>query len=746
MSSGLFARLGRAVTTREPALAYHVSRVLVSVCLMVASLAVGVATHVTGAYVVAVAASFVLVDSARRVMGRHVGIVFGLHLADAVVVALAMIFSGLPVLLAIGPYGYLLTGAVLLLPLRRAVAVGVWASGWMLVMLVFGEPVGSEAMSDGVISVATTVAMAVYLSATVYLASVAARAMRERGQLSESLRSSRARIHAIVESSPLVVFALDPLGRVTFTESDGLEALGVPRDDVQGCSIYELMPGADELHLAIQEVLTTGESISRDIRIGPSAFHVRMSPELDARGLVSGLIGIASDDTERVAASDAMRRKVEMEQLISRLSTHLIGLPPNEIEDGVALAVQSVAEFVGADRAVVGLTTDEGRLRRVEAYERPDIEPSPPELRNHGPEDLPWLWRRLTSGRLLAVSTLEAIPAEAWRLAEVWRNMGVNSAAIVPIFLFREFAGAASIESRSEHAFTDDDLVLLRFMAEMAVAVLHRKRVHEQLEDLVRSKDQFIASVSHELRTPLTTVVGLADELRTRPDDFEPDERREFHRLLAEQAAEVSDIVEDLLVVARADIGKVSIQSTAVELWPEIDGVLRGFVDSRRVRTVAPSAPLEVWADRTRLRQIVRNLISNALRYGGEHVEVGISDAGGVVVVEVADDGGSIPADVAEELFEPYRHTAQVEGRPPSIGLGLTVGRKLARLMGGDLSFMPRDGWTVFRLELPAMAPVPAPSFDGVAPSESVGSAVDAATLAVADGADPVVTVDAAAS
>ena len=609
---GVLSRLGRAITTSDPISAYHASRVMISVLLLGAALGVGLVTGWTGAYVVVGASIAVLFDSIRRVMGRRTGGVLGLHLVDAAVVALAIVISGLPVLLAIGPYGYLLTGAVLLLPLRQAIGVGGWVSFWVAITLLFGKPFGSDAVTETIVLVSSAVVMVTYLGATVYLSSVAARAMRERGDLSERLRSSRARIHAIVESSPLVVFSLDRVGRVSFTESVGLEPLGAPGGDVVGRSVYELLPGAGELHLAIQEVLTTGDSVARDIRVGTSAFHIRLSPELDSGGLVSGLIGIATDETERITATDALRRKVEMEQLISRLSTHLIGLPPDEIEAGVALAVQSVAEFVGADRATVGLATDDGRLARVEAYERPGIEPVPLQYQNHGPEDLPWLWNRLTSGRLLAVPNLDAIPSEAWRLAEVWRDMGVNSVAVVPIFLFREFAGAASIDSHREHAFTDDDLVLLRFMAEMAVAVLHRKRVHSQLEDLVRSKDQFIASVSHELRTPLTTVVGLADELRTRPDDFDSIERNEFHRLLAEQAAEVSDIVEDLLVVARADIGKVAIQATSVELCPEIDGVLRGFVDSRRVEVIAPREKLDVWADRTRLRQIVRNLISNA--------------------------------------------------------------------------------------------------------------------------------------
>ncbi len=753
MGRGLVERVRSGLATYDAARAYHVSRAAISIALIVASLVVFGVARWPGALAVSVAAAIVLGDSYRRVQSRRVERVMLLHLADATVVAGALIVSDLPAIVGFAPYGYLLTGAALLLPARRMAIVGLWTAACVAATLLFGEPIGSTAVDPAIVWVSMSVALVVYLSATMYLLSVAAGAMRDRGRLSERLRSSRARLHAIVESSPLVVFALDTDGRVTFTENEGFFAFGAGAADAIGVSIYDLLPDAAELHLGVQEVLAGGMSVARDMRIGTRAFQVRLSPEMDGAGLVTGLIGIATDETERIAADEALGRKVEMEQLISRLSTHLIGLPPDEIEDGVALALESVADFVGADRAVVGLATEEGGLARAQAYVAPGIAPVPVEYQRHTPERLPWLYNRLTSGRLFSVPHLRAIPNEAWQLAEVWEQIGVNSVAIVPIFLFRQFAGAASIDSQKEYAFTDDDLVLLRFMAEMLVAVLHRKRVHDQLQDLVRSKDEFIASVSHELRTPLTTVVGLADELRSRPDDFDPEEQQEFHRLLAEQSAEVSDIVEDLLVVARADIGKVSIQQAEIDLGPEIDSVLRGFADGDRVLVEGGDNGVAVWADRTRLRQVVRNLISNALRYGGAEVVVSLLvDEAGRAAIEVADSGAGVTAEIAEELFEPYRHTAQVEGRPPSIGLGLTVGRKLAQLMGGDLVFVPRDGWTVFRLQLPAVAAdTVAEGFDGDTFSESIGAATETANIPAVAGEppsddEPTVHFDAAAS
>jgi len=717
----LVQRVADWFTTQDPHVAYHGARAGITVALVAVATGIYVATGWNGAIVVGVASGLVLADAVIRIKGGTAGPVLILQVVDSTVIGVAIVLAGLPDVIMTGPYGYVIIGAVLLLPWQRAFIVGGYVAAWVAVILVLDDAAVNPVVPGDVVWIASASAAVVYLAATFYLSMVAAAAMRERGRLSESLRSSRARLHAIVESSGLVVFTLDTSGRITFTESEGLAAFGGPLRSVVGDSIYTTVPDAAELHVAVQEVLVGGEIVSRDIRFGDRAFRVRLVPNFDSAGNVIGLIGTANDETERVAASDALSRKVEMEQLISRLSTHLIGLQPDEIESGVDLALESTAKFVHADRAFVSLVDDDGALTVRHAYSGPGL-PDLPAGFCQTPDELPWLFSRLMSGRILAVSRLDMIPAEAWRLRELWNDLGVSSVAIVPIFVFRRFAGAAVITSAREDAFADDDLVLLRFIAEMLVAVMHRKHSHTQLEELVRSKDQFIASVSHELRTPLTTVVGLADELHVRRGDFDGAERDELHRLLAEQAGEVSDIVEDLLVVARADIGKVSIQPASVALRHEIEGVVRGFAGAAGVVTVSGPGDVEGWADHTRVRQILRNLVSNSLRYGGDRVEVRIVEGAGTVSIDVADNGEMLPVEEAEVLFEPYRHSAQVEGRPSSIGLGLTVGRELARLMGGDLTFITADGWNIFRLTVPSAVDVSAEGFASAPGSESVGS------------------------
>ncbi len=229
-----------------------------------------------------------------------------------------------------------------------------------------------------------------------------------------------------------------------------------------------------------------------------------------------------------------------------------------------------------------------------------------------------------------------------------------------------------------------------------------RIAVERRLQELVKSKDEFVASVSHELRTPLTAVVGLSTELLHRWREFSEEEISEFTATIAGQSREVANIVEDLLVAARADIGKVSVYPDKVDIPAEVEAVLEVFPTDVTERVEVVGEPTWAWADPTRLRQIVRNLLTNAVRYGGDHIEVRYEQRNGTVELVVADDGDGIAPEFEQVVFEPYGRAKQDAAQPGSVGLGLSVSRHLARLMGGDLIYRHDGDKACFKLQVPA--------------------------------------------
>jgi signal transduction histidine kinase len=231
------------------------------------------------------------------------------------------------------------------------------------------------------------------------------------------------------------------------------------------------------------------------------------------------------------------------------------------------------------------------------------------------------------------------------------------------------------------------------------------KRAEEALEQLVVSKDRFVAAISHELRTPLAAVVGFTSELLQDWDAISDGERREFLSIANDQAMEATNIISDLLVAARADIGGVTVTHGPVEVPREVGRALAG--NGWDVPVICPDVLPVACADKGRLRQVLRNLLTNAVRYGGASERIVMSAGQESVSVEVRDDGPELSQAQLDALFEPYARAHQSAGITESVGLGLTVARHLAVLMNGTLVAF-RDGEeTVFRVTLPMMGHCP---------------------------------------
>jgi signal transduction histidine kinase len=223
-----------------------------------------------------------------------------------------------------------------------------------------------------------------------------------------------------------------------------------------------------------------------------------------------------------------------------------------------------------------------------------------------------------------------------------------------------------------------------------------------RLERTVRETDRFVASVSHEVRTPLTAVVGLSSVADEAWDELSAAERREFVRLIASQNREVASIIEDLLVAARAGGTGVRIDLGRVDIHHELATVIATLEMEGRLVTTQGTGSAH--ADSGRVRQIVRNLLTNAIRYGGHTISATVRENGDEVELEVADNGPPIPEQAREAIFEPFAKGGPSIHRHDSVGLGLTVSRQLAELMNGRLSYDHRDGWSRFILTLPSQA------------------------------------------
>jgi NtrC-family two-component system sensor histidine kinase KinB len=222
-------------------------------------------------------------------------------------------------------------------------------------------------------------------------------------------------------------------------------------------------------------------------------------------------------------------------------------------------------------------------------------------------------------------------------------------------------------------------------------------------------KSEFVAAVSHELRTPLTSIYGFAETLLRQDVLFEEEQRRTFLSYIASEAQRLTGIVDALLNVARLEAGDLQIELAPTDVRSVVSEVVKGveesgMVNGHRIEVDLPTEPLDAAADREKLRQIVANLVDNAVKFSphGGTVTVAVRRTAGSVEVRVVDRGPGIPATERARIFRKFYRGDYARGRPGSTGIGLFIAEGLVRAMGGRIWVDSEEGeGSSFAFELP---------------------------------------------
>lgn len=239
--------------------------------------------------------------------------------------------------------------------------------------------------------------------------------------------------------------------------------------------------------------------------------------------------------------------------------------------------------------------------------------------------------------------------------------------------------------------------------AGVVVAVLSRRQVRRMraevddakyaAEEAQAIKNDFVAMVSHELRTPLTSIAGFAETLLESWKELPPAEVEEFLSIIAKQSQYLGDLVEDVLVIPRLEAGRLRFHPVMFDLGSVIRDVTTMLFTPGSGREAHVSIPegMRVFGDPKRVHQVIRNLLENARKYGGEQVLIEGFAYGDHFVMVVSDNGPGVPDPSILRIFEHFEQVSKGDARSSSgIGLGLPIARRLARAMGGDVWYERR--------------------------------------------------------
>jgi signal transduction histidine kinase len=252
--------------------------------------------------------------------------------------------------------------------------------------------------------------------------------------------------------------------------------------------------------------------------------------------------------------------------------------------------------------------------------------------------------------------------------------------------------------------------VLLALLIPGGMILIYREltlRMHRQAELKMRLeaeravgkvREDFVANASHELRTPLTIVYGMAQVIEDHPEATEG--VRELATTITNEAEDLYRMVEDLLTTSQLDADALKYVIEDVETTNELKEVVAPMMRKGGViETEAEGAIVAV--DRMRQRQVLRNLISNARKYGGPELRVAGEVNGDMYEWIVADNGQGIPEEIKDRLFQRFVHRGSLVTAPGGVGIGLSIVRALVEGMGGTIGYTREDGWTQFRVCVP---------------------------------------------
>ena len=229
-------------------------------------------------------------------------------------------------------------------------------------------------------------------------------------------------------------------------------------------------------------------------------------------------------------------------------------------------------------------------------------------------------------------------------------------------------------------------------------------------QDLARTRGDFVASVSHELRTPLTAILGYAELLEAHWNTMDEAARKEYVRRIVSSSNRQLRLVQDLLLVSRLDLQAFSLERKPTNLATQVEMAVREMEASYRGQQVVAIGPSGVfaYADPARVTQILVNLLDNAAKYSpeGSRIDVSWEAVRSEALVLVHDHGPGIPADGRAQLFTRFGRVSSSPIRKGRMGtgLGLHLGRQLARAMAGELDLRDTGPQgSTFCLRLPLM-------------------------------------------
>jgi PAS domain S-box-containing protein len=557
----------------------------------------------------------------------------------------------------------------------------------------------------------------------------------ERKRIEEALANERQLLRTFIDTVPEVLYAKDRESRFVLVNAATLAQLGAAsEEEVIGKSDFDFHP----LHLAQEYrkrelgLLEKGEILNiEEPVVHPSTGELRWYasvkvPWRNANGEIIGLVGIGRDITESKQMHEALRQREQLLQAVAEaLSVLLAPKPlPETIQSALAilgqtLKVDRVYIFENSQDPETGAHFTSQRFEWCSPLATPQIDN--PNLQNIPYAEFVPRWYEVLSRGEPIVGLVRTFPEEERAILE---PQEIQSILVIPILVEDRFWGFIGFDDcHSERVWSASEENILTAAAAAIGGALMRDRMERELqwsqqelaealhraEQLAieaqaasRAKSEFLSVMSHEIRTPLNGVIGMTGLLLDTPLTTE---QRQYAEIARTSGETLLALINDILDFSKIEARKLELERLRIDLRAMVEDavdILASHAQAKGLELVCfvePDAPTYVLGDPGRLRQIVLNLASNAIKFterGEVVIRVSVAAETETHITlrfTVKDTGIGIPSDRLHRLFQPFSQVdSSTTRRFGGTGLGLVISKQLAELMGGEIGVQSEPG------------------------------------------------------
>ncbi len=515
---------------------------------------------------------------------------------------------------------------------------------------------------------------------------------------------------SLANTIPDMIFEIDDDGVFLNFKADDKDLYSTP-EQFLGKKYQDIFPPdiTKKMDTAIAKALTSGTATD----LNYSLEVLKQTRYYQARITAVGtekLIVLVRDITAQTIAESELISQSNLQTILLKTASEYINLPIGEIEEATKRSLAELGRFVSADRTYIFEYDWENKVcNNTHEWCEDGIEPQISELQGVPLEMIPYWVETHLKGETMYIPDVFALSKDDG-VRQILEPQDVKSLITIPMMAREKCLGFIGFDSvRYHHNYTEKEKVLLSVFSDMLVNIRHRIHLEKNLiaekqkADIAnRAKSEFLANMSHEIRTPMNSILGFSEVMLNTTKD---QQQQNYLRTILNSGKSLLTLINDILDLSKIEAGRMEISPEAADVRLIVSEIKQLFKHKSQEKNIEfivnfeDDFPETIIIDEVRLRQIMLNLCGNAIKFTENgKVEVNVStinNQNGHIDFEIAvtDTGIGIHEEDHQRIFESFtQQFGQDNKKYGGTGLGLTISKRLAELMNGEIKVESQPG------------------------------------------------------